>query len=118
MTLQQQRRFARRLLKKIGHRRQAGDGAVNSDLRAREIERFLMSNAVQSAALHDIWADTYTAVQAEEWRAARQERPIFSYDYRRLRAPCRMVSETAQHLRLPKDMHVRQRGEDVASLSP
>ena len=86
MTLQQQRRFARRLLKKIGHRRQAGDGAVNSDLRAREIERFLMSNAVQSAALHDIWADTYTAVQAEEWRAARQERPIFSYDYRRLRA--------------------------------
>ncbi|MEV4935724.1 hypothetical protein [Sphingobium sp. LSP13-1-1.1] len=86
MTLQQQRRFARRLLNKIGHRSQVRGNAITAELRAREIERFLAAHPVQSAALYDIWADEYGAVQAEEWRSARQRGLIYNYDYRRLRA--------------------------------
>lgn len=86
MTLQQQRRFARRLLNKIGHRSQVCGNAITAELRAREIERFLAAHAVQSAALYDIWADEYGAGQAEEWRSARQQGLIYNYDYRRLRA--------------------------------
>jgi hypothetical protein len=85
MTLQQQRRYARRLLKQIGRRSQARDNPISADLLSREIERFLMSHAVQSAALYDIWADQGDEGRATERWLARQQRPIFIYDYRRLR---------------------------------
>lgn len=85
MTLQQQRRFARRLLNKIAHRSQVRCNTITAELRAREIERFLAAHAVQSAALYDIWADEYGAEQAEKWRSDRQQGLIYNYDYRRLR---------------------------------
>ncbi len=85
MTVQHQRRYARRLLQKIGRRSLMRTNPISAAQLARETERYLMSHAIQSAVLYDIWYEQEDVPLAIERWSARQQRWDTPADYRRMR---------------------------------
>ncbi len=85
MTLQHQRRYARRLLRQIGRRSLTRTNPISAGQLARETERYLTSHAVQSAVLYGIWYEQGDVPLAIERWSARQQRWDTPADYRRMR---------------------------------
>lgn len=87
MTIAQQRRFRRGLLKQISRRSAISDrGEIAEGLLMRERERYLASHAVQSSMLYDIWLGDHGQDEAEARWALAQQRPVLPYSYRRFRS--------------------------------
>jgi len=90
MTLAQQSRFRRSLLKRIARRRgvEATSRIANAQAK-REMERYLSSHGVQSVVRHEIDTQTCGVEEATaRWQAA-QQAPIVPINYRRTR--CQLI---------------------------